>query len=67
MTFSLADGKAIIGMTANNKMTTVPIKVGQSIIFSFFNVDPPLVSIKIETLKIWLSNKLLLIHKIDNI
>ncbi|CAC7159292.1 Uncharacterised protein [Staphylococcus aureus] len=41
MISSLAFGKAIIGITAKRSTATVPIKVVQSITFSFFNCAPP--------------------------
>lgn len=41
ITFSLALGNTIIGVTATSNTITVPIKVGQSIIFSRFNYVPP--------------------------
>ena len=41
MIISLAFGKTIIGITAKSNTMTTPMKVVQSITFSFFKCDPP--------------------------
>ena len=63
MIVSLAFGKTIIGITAKSNTMTTPMKIVQSITFSFFNCDPPNI---IFMNRVFNYAQYLLIHKKDN-